>query len=200
MKKVLSSFCLLSLLISSAFAWDEYTIKSPLEAANFLAAKGFIADKTANPDEYRLLDNIERKEVIKVVMKLSGKNVPDECNWEFDDVANDWSCKYIEAALREWYIAPNDNFRPTDKITLTEAMKLVLKAKGIDKTQETDAWQEDYMMTAYEYRIIEEKYYEFNANAIRGWIFQITTATIEKEEKIKEIIEEKEKLMSDEAM
>jgi hypothetical protein len=70
-------------------------------------------------------------------------------------------------------------------------MKLVLKAKGIDKTQETDAWQEDYMMTAYEYRIIEEKYYEFNANAIRGWIFQITTATIEKE---------KEKLMSDEAM
>jgi hypothetical protein len=62
----------------------------------------------------------------------------------------------------------------------------------------TSNWQEDYMMTAYEYGIISEKYYTYDANATRGWIFQIATATIEKEEEIKEIQEEK--LMSDEAM
>jgi hypothetical protein len=54
------------------------------------------------------------------------------------------------------------------------------------------------MMTAYEYGIIDEMYYTYDTNATRAWIFQIATATIEKEEAIKEIQEEK--LMSDEAM
>ncbi len=77
-------------------------------------------------------------------------------------------------------------------------MKLVLKAKWIEKTQSTENWQEDYMMTAYEYGIIDEKYSDYNADATRGWIFQITTAVIEQEVEIKGLIEEK--TMSDEAM
>lgn len=200
MKKIFSVFILSTIVFTSTFASDSYTLKSPLEAANFLAEKGIIADKTSNPSEYRLSDPIERKEVLKVVMKLSGKNVANQCERQFIDVAADWSCKYIEAALREGYIAANPNFRPNDKITLTEAMKLILKAKGIEKTQQTENWQEDYMMTAYEYGIISEKYYNFNADATRAWIFQTATATIEKEEEIKEKVKETEKLMSDEAM
>lgn len=124
---------------------------------------------------------------MKIVMKLSEKDVPDTCRGEFSDVdTNDWPCKYIEAALDAEYIAANDTFRPYDFITMTEAMKLVLKSKGIQKIQETDNWQEDYMMTAYEYGIIGEKYYNYNDNASRGWIFQIATATIKNEEEIME--------------
>lgn len=195
MKKFLSV-----LLLSAMCVWTGFAAtKTPLEAAIFLAGEGIIADKTANPTEFRLLDTITRQEVMKIVMKLSGKTIVDECNGDFYDVAPDWGCKYIEAALEAEYIAANPEFRPYDNITKTEAMKLVLKAKGIEKSQVTDHWQEDYMMTAYEYGIIEDKYYDYNADASRGWIFQITTSTIEKEEEIKVKVQEKEKLMSDEA-
>jgi hypothetical protein len=79
---------------------------------------------------------------------------------------------------------------------MTEAMKLVLKAKGIQKIQTTTNWQEDYMMTAYKYGIIDKKYYNYDDAATRGWIFEIATATIQKEEEIME----KGGIISDEAL
>ncbi len=180
--------------ISIDISWDLFPA---LNAANFLAEEGIIVDHKDTPEHYELDEEIQRQAVMKIVMKLSWKNIPDACRGKFSDVdTTTWPCKYIEAALDAWYIADNDTFRPFDKITMTEAMKLVLKSKGIQKTQTTSNWQEDYMMTAYEYGIIDEKYYNYNDNASRGWIFQIATATIEKEE---EIIE-KGGIISDEAL
>jgi len=180
-------------------AFAGYEIKSQLESANFLANEWIIVDQSASPSEYNLNSNIQRQAVMKVVMKLSWNTITDTCRGEFSDVdTNDWPCKYIEAALDAWYIAANDTFRPFDNITMTEAMKLVLKAKWIEKTQVTTNWQEDYMMTAYEYGIIDEKYYNYNDTATRGWIFQIATATLEQVEEIK--IKQQEILMSDEAL
>lgn len=200
MKRFLALLLITFFTISSVSA-EEYTTKTPLEAANFLASEGIITDQSANPTEYRLLDTITRQEVMKIVAKLSGETIPESCSWTFSDVdVNGWGCKYIEWALSKGYIAQNPTFRPGDNITKTEAMKLVLKVKGIPKTQVTDNWQEDYMMTAYEYGVINEKYSDYNADATRGWIFQITTSTIEQEEEIKVKVEEKQKLMSDEAM
>jgi len=195
MKKLLSVIAVFAL---TTWVFASYETKTPIQAANFLSENGIIVDQSSNPDLYELENNIQRQAVMKVVMKLSWKTITDTCRGEFSDVdTSDWPCKYIEAALDNWYIAANDTFRPFDNITMTEAMKLVLKAKWIEKTQVTNAWQEDYMMTAYEYGIIEEKYYNYNDNATRGWIFQIATATIEKEVEIKE---KQEELMSDEAL
>lgn len=219
MKNIIVAFVLLFSLVSTSFALSltEEWMKE-YNAANYLADEGIIKDvrvwldisgtdyeligwgmMLATLDAYRLADTITRKEVMKVVMKLSERTVKDECRWEFSDVSNDWGCKYIEAALDAWYIAANDTFRPDDNITKTEAMKLVLKAKGIEKVKETTDWQSDYMETAHFYGIIDEKYTDFNADASRGWIFVIATATIQKEEEIKEKQEEEE-IMSDEAL
>lgn len=177
---------------SNISAWN-----SAIDAANFLGAQGIIVDHKDNTNLYELDSDIQRQAVMKIVMKLSGKKITDTCRGEFADVdVNDWPCKYIEAGLDAGYIAANTNFRPFDNITMTEAMKLVLKAKWIQKTQTTSNWQEDYMMTAYEYGIIDEKYYTYNDNATRAWIFQIATASIQKEE---EIIE-KGGIISDEAL
>ncbi len=196
MKKIIS-LLLLTLYISQVSA--SYEIKSQLESANYLAEKGIIVDQSANVSLYELDTNIQRQAVMKIVMKLSWRNVPELCRGEFSDVdTTTWPCKYIEAALDAEYIAANDTFRPFDNITMTEAMKLVLKAQWIEKTQVTSAWQEDYMMTAFEYGIIDEKYYNYNDNASRGWLFQIATSTIEKEEEIK--IKQKDNLISDEAL
>lgn len=205
MKKIFAIVILISIIIP-AFASDpgnHNTSRSNKTAgwiaADFLADQWIIVNHKDNHDLYELDGEIQRQATIKIVMKLSWRDVPEECRGEFSDVdTTTWPCKYIEAALDAGYIAANDLFRPFDKITTTEAMKLVLKSKGIQKIQETDNWQEDYMMTAYEYGIIEEKYYNYDDNATRGWIFEIATATIKKEEEIIEIQEEK--LMSDEAL
>ncbi len=170
-------------------------IQSELWAAQFLGSKWIIKNQEDSND-FRLSDTITRKEVMKIVMKLSGKTIPDTCNWVFSDVPADWGCKYIETALTAWYIAANDTFRPDDNITKTEAMKLVLKAKWIQKIRETVSWQSDYMETAYFYGIIDSKYTDFNAHAHRGWIFSIATATIQKQDEIFE----KGWIISDEAL
>jgi len=86
--------------------------------------------------------------MMKIVMNLSGKSVPNECKGSFGDVVNDWGCKYIESALANGFIASNANFRPNDSISKAESMKLILKAKDIDKAYNTSNWQADYMKTA----------------------------------------------------
>ena len=198
MKNITSLLILGFLLLQQVSALSS-TPDSYLEAAFSLTDKWIIVDHKNNTHLYELDKEIQRQAVMKIVMKLSGKDVPDTCRGEFADVdTTTWPCKYIEAALDTWYIAQNETFRPFDNITLTEAMKLVLKSKEIQKIQETDNWQEDYMMTAYEYGIIDEKYYNYNDFATRGWIFQVATATIEKEEEIK--TKQEEQLISDEAL
>ena len=214
LKKIFSLSVLISFIISpSIYALSlSEELEKELSASNYLAELGIIKDVAkdiditwteyeliwwwetlAVIDAYRLSDTITRKETMKIVMKLSGLTVEESCEWKFKDVPNDWWCKYIESALKAWFIAENDNFRPDDNITKTESMKLVLKAKWLEKTRSTLNRQEDYMETAYEYGIIDKKYYNFNADAKRWWIFVITTATIEKEEEIKEKIKEKMK-------
>lgn len=192
------SIFILSMLFFSHSFWS-YQIKTELESAHFLAEKKIIVDQSANIDLYELDTNIQRQAVMKIVMKLSWLTIRDTCRWEFTDVSTtDWPCKYIEAALDAGYIAKNNTFRPYDNITKTEAMKLILKAKWVEKIQETDAWQEDYMLTAYEYGIIDRKYYDYNQNASRGWIFQIATATLEQETEIK--VKQSQRIISDEAL
>jgi len=89
-----------------------------------------IIKKQNNISDYKLDLKISRMETMKIIAKLSGKNVEDKCDGIFPDVdKNGWGCKYIEFAYRENLIAKNKNFRPNDFITKTESMKLILKAK-----------------------------------------------------------------------
>ena len=193
-QKIISLLLLVSLSFGTSFA---YTDKEK-DAAIYLADREIIK-KQSNVSDYKLDKEISREETMKIIAKLSGKNVEDKCDWIFPDVnKNSWGCKYIEFAYRENLIAKNKNFRPNDLITKTEAMKLILKTKWIKKTRITKNWQEDYMITAYEKWIIEEKYTNFNANALRWWIFATATTVVKKEEEKKRI--EKEKKISDEAL
>ncbi len=71
-----------------------------LEAANELSTLGVIVDKSANPADYRLGDNLPRKEGVKVMMNLSSITVENNCAGKFSDLpATDWACKYAETAL-----------------------------------------------------------------------------------------------------
>lgn len=172
-KKIIAALVVL-LSISSTFA---YTLKE-IESAKYLADL-WVIQSHDNIDDFRLDSPITRKETLKTIGKLSAEEIIDRCDWVFADVnITDWGCKYIEFALRKNLIANNDNFRPEDLITKTEAMKLILKVRGIEKTQVTDNWQEDYMMTAFEKGIIEEKYTDYDEPATRWWIFKIATVVV----------------------
>ncbi|MDA9128920.1 S-layer homology domain-containing protein [Candidatus Gracilibacteria bacterium] len=163
----LSSFVILCVMVNTVGATE-------LTSAQSLAASGVITIS----DDYRLQDTITRKEMMKIVMNLSGKEVPAMCGGMFVDVENDWGCKYIEEALSQGFIAFNDNFRPDETITKSESMKLILKARGIEKTQNTEDWQSDYMKTAYAKGLIAQEYSDHNAEATRGWIFSVSASEI----------------------
>jgi len=187
-----------ALLLSFSFGTSFASTEKENDAAKYLAERGIIK-KQVKISDYKLDLTITRMETMKIIAKLSGKNVENKCDGIFPDVdKNGWGCKYIEFAYREKLIAKNEIFRPNDLITKTESMKLILKAKWIKKTRVTTNWQKDYMITAYEKGIIEEKYSDFNASALRGWIFATATSVVKKEEEKKRI--EKEKKLSDEAL
>lgn len=82
----------------SSFAYTEHNIQS----ANYLATQGVIVDNSGNIKAYNLDSNITRREMLKVMMNLSGKTVTDTCNGDFSDLSSsDWGCKYAQAALDE---------------------------------------------------------------------------------------------------
>jgi hypothetical protein len=156
--------------------WIE-TISDERKWAEILWAKKIIESKSFNPSEYNLNANISRKELMKIIMNISWIEVQDTCREIFTDVDTDWSCKYIESALENNYIEWNDLFRPNDNVTKTEALKLIFKAKNIEKAYNTDYWQEDYISTAYYLGYIDQKYSNYNEIATRWWIFSVAGKT-----------------------
>jgi hypothetical protein len=142
--------------------------------------------------EYRIEGTITRKEVSKIVAKLAGVEPPEKCEGKFSDVTHDWGCKYIEWMLSAGYINTNKTFRPNDNITRSEAVKLIFKARNIQKKYNTQNWQEDYAKTASDLGLVEV-YTNYNTNATRGWIFRIAARGFEEYKK-------KESLISDEAL
>lgn len=177
MKKIFVFFFILTFwLFSTSYAEENNEIVS----ANFLASKGFISDNSNNPTNYRLDETITRKEMIKIVVKVAWLEVEEKCEKKFSDVSEDWGCKYIESALKAWFISFNNwIFRPDENITKTESLKLVFKARGIQKLYNTSHWQEDYMKTAFDLWLITAQYSDYNTNAFRGWIFVIIAKTYE---------------------
>lgn len=164
------------MLVWLSVAWVANThAASELESAQKLATMGVIKSGSTAAD-FGLSNTITRKEMMKIVMNLSGENVPETCNGNFSDVSNDWGCKYIETALSKGFIAANDTFRPDDSISKAEAMKLILKARGIDKAYNTSDWQDDYMKTALDNGLIKSSYSDHNTAALRGWIFTVGAA------------------------
>lgn len=167
MKKLLAIWALTSICIGSAFAYTDHN----LESANFLAGKGVINNNAANPADYKLWDKITRREMLKVMMNLSGKSVPNTCNGAFSDMSSsDWGCKYAEAALKEGFIAANSYFRPNDNVTLIEALKMIMQSKGIQRDDNSD-WRAGYVSKAQSEDLVDAGYFEYDSNATRGWIF-----------------------------
>lgn len=169
MKKLLSIVILLSITFSWVFALTE---SEQYKSANYLAMKTFIKDFSKTPSEYRINDNITRKEAMKIIANIWYLKFENKCIGKFKDVEDDWGCKYIEAALTAWFISQTDKFRPNDNITVAEVLKLIFKARNLDRKFNTWDWVKDYVNSAYELKLTDWDI-EWNTDAKRWWIFVV---------------------------
>lgn len=170
---------------------------SDIEIANKLASKWIIDNHSFNPESYRLFDSITRREVSKIVHKLTWEKTWEECLWLFKDVnKNDWWCLYIESLTNKWIFFENLVFRPNDNITNIEALKIIMLSTWIDKFNSSN-WQNSYTYWAFlKWIILEQEYIDFNYNEVstRLWIFRIIERVLEYDANTKKLESQNELL------
>lgn len=146
-------------------------------AANYLAGIDVIVDHSSNVEMYKLEHDITRREMLKVMVNISGETVMDSCNGSFSDLhSDDWGCKYAETALSKGFIAANDHFRPDHSVTEAEALKMIMQARGIMPDESND-WREGYNSKALLAGVIDSDISMDDSAAMRGWIFETAART-----------------------
>lgn len=110
--------------------------------------------------------NIYRAEAIKILMLAFGIG-GTSCHADFypDMSASDWFCDVVSKATQEGYVEGDDGILyPGREITRAEAVKVVLKIKGVDVPEITakpfddvylDQWYAKYVAKAKELEIVE---------------------------------------------
>lgn len=173
LKKVTSAVALTAIVASTIGSVSStYANTAETEAANKLAGLGVIADQTSNVSAYRLGDTITRREMLKVMMNLNGSTVENKCEGKFTDLpATDWGCKYAEAALAKGFIAANATFRPNDNVSKAEALKMVMKAKGVEKDASATTWEKAYVNAAVTAGLIDASFTDYSTASKRGFTF-----------------------------
>ena len=170
--KLIASTALVALSTTSYWAHAvTYSADTEVQAsAGFLADMGVI-EKKGSLFSYNLDNDITRREMLKVMMNISWKNVTDTCEWKFNDLdSDDWGCKYAESALANSFIAANASFRPDDKVSQAEALKMVMQARWINKDENSD-WRAGYESKAMSEGILSSEL-NYSENAKRGLIFK----------------------------
>ena len=142
-----------------------------VQAADKLSTLGVIVDQSANPADYRLGDNLPRKEATKVMMNLSSVSVVDNCSGSFADLTSaDWACKYAETALANGMVAGNANFRPDDLVSKIEALKMVFQGRDLERNNDAD-WKMGYVSAAVEMGVVSSAFTDYDTPASRGEMF-----------------------------
>ncbi|NDK09738.1 hypothetical protein GW846_03085 [Candidatus Gracilibacteria bacterium] len=155
----------------------EFSTKPSVLAANYLSTFGVILNKSENLSEYNIYSQVTRREMLKIVINLSGTDVPETCEGKFSDMDNfDWGCKYAEIALKKKFISPNSTFRPNDSVTEAEALKMIMIVRGISRNQSSN-WQFGYSTKATEIGLIDFNINYNDTPALRRFVFLTSART-----------------------
>lgn len=183
-RKVTSSVALLAVVFSavSPIAGVNAMYTSSVDAANKLATQGVIVDKSANPADYRLGDNITRREVMKVAIQLAAcqdVSLNTEYKGEFSDVpSTDWAWKYAETAVDNGFIAANATFSPARNVTKAEALKMIMNAAQVAKADGESNFWAAYVKGGVDAGIVNS-FSDYDTAATRGWIFNAAASALE---------------------
>lgn len=209
MKKLLISLFVLSISFSVWFATLTAVVdnKTELESANSLAEQKIINDHKNDPENYNLKDNVLRQEIAAVARWVAKLEKKWKCDNIFKDLSdtkpNTWACRNVEVLVDNNLISRNENFRPEDKITKSEAIAMLIKAIWFDYEMGTNSsknWQEQVVEYAAEKWVVE-LFADYNTEATRGWIFQVADTTIRRDIQIREELKKQEEAkFSDESL
>lgn len=151
-----------------------------VENANYLSWKWIIVNKSANPSEYRLKNNILRQEAAVIALWVYWWNKLDYCSWIFRDVyntpKNSWACGTIEA-LAKYDVISDDNlyFHPLRNITKAEVIGMLVEAwfdDEYDYKRGFWSWQEQVVNFASSKWIVKN-FYDYNSLATREFVFEV---------------------------
>lgn len=166
-------------------AWVSFFLLTNLsfasiESANYLSWKWIIVNKSSNPSEYRLKNNILRQEAAVIALSVHWWNKTDYCSGIFRDVynspKNSWACGTIEA-LADYDIVSDDNlyFYPMRNITKAEIVGMLVKAwfdDEYDYKRGYWSWQEQVVDFAVSKGIVRN-FRDYNSLATREFVFEV---------------------------
>ncbi len=158
--------------------------------ANYLSDQGVVTKQTV-ASRYRLDDKILRQEVIGMALKIKWITLPENytCKKYFADATkNDWVCRAVELAADNGIISRNNTYaNPGKSITRAEALAMVVKAGGIQYTQNvkstgyktsTPQWQIDLLEGAIVNWVINTSVnFWINEEAFRKTVFEFAKKT-----------------------
>jgi hypothetical protein len=190
LRKSTAALAAASIVVSMVAPLASVNAAMDTAAAEKLASLGVIVSQS-NSADYRLGDSITRREMLKVMMKLSNITVEDKCEGKFADLpASDWGCKYAETALAHGMIAANPNFRPDDQVSKIESLKMIFKGLGIEREENAD-WKAGYVNTAVAKGLVSN-FSDYDSAGSRAFIFSGAANGVEIEEE--QVTEEEDDL------
>ena len=190
LKKVTSTVSVLAIAASAMGATASVSAASEFLAYADMLAKSGVINSTTEAN-YRLGDTITRAEVAKIAVKLSGVEMYDCVGDVFSDVGTSLGdlCSAIETAAAEGFVNANaDKFRPTDKVTRAELVKMLLAANGVEPSDTAANFKDTatigdlagYINAGVEIGAIKDgEYFRPNANATRGEAFKIASVVMD---------------------
>lgn len=155
-----------------------------LSDPDYLATFWYITKKSSIA-AYKLKESVLRQELVALATRLGNVEMEDnyQCRNLFVDVSaskpNSWACRIIENAYDEGIVSKdNDSFYPEAKITLVEAVGILLRAGDVKIQKysgwEIEAWKMNVIWTAFSLGIVERDFdFSPDRQATRGIIFSI---------------------------
>jgi len=178
-KKTTATIALVALVSGIFSTGVSANSTSEIEAANALAAAGYINNHSDDAAAYNLNQNVLRQEIAAVARGLAGLDKKATCDNTFSDVSattpNTWACASIEALSDAGLIATNAKFNPEAQISKAEAVGMMVKAAfGSEYAYDSAnaaSWQEQVVDFAVSKGVVAS-FSNYNDAATRGFVFE----------------------------
>jgi len=180
MKKQIILFIALLILIVLTTSIVSAANFSDISTHKYKNAIEYIADldivEGYEDGSYRPDENINRAELLKIILEANNIETDQSADNCFDDVSGQWYSKYVCTAknleLIEGY--EDNTFKPANNINFAEALKIIQLTYG-ETPEPSNPWYQTYLDEAESKNMIPYDVYSFDQLITRGQMADIIT-------------------------
>jgi hypothetical protein len=157
-----------------AAAFTDIAANKYRTAIEYISSLGIV--QGYDDGTYRADNNINRAELLKIVMEANKVDVSDGLSGCFTDVTTGWYAKYVCKAKNKGIIIgyQDGSFRPSSDVNFVEALKIIEKSYGASLT-ESSVWYKVYVDEAAKMNMIPLDIVSFDQKITRGQMADIIT-------------------------